>query len=158
MRRTMGIGTALQCIRALRNWSQAQPKQPKPIWLHNDFHPNNVLVDNRGKLYLTDFEQTTEERRWVLVDIVHYATDAYSFTIDVDLIRCYVDRLEASAVFAGPLDYSTQLRFALLLRSMHHLFTVASPSSVKERYRHFVTAVLLSDQAYSNWYEWNRVF
>lgn len=152
MRYRHGITISARCLRAFWTCNAGQPSQAAPIWLHNDFHHNNVLVGVHGELYFTDFEQTSEERKWVLVDIVHYATDAYAFSINLDVIRHYVEQLKEVGSFATPLDYGAQLRFALLLRSMQHVVSMAPPQGVKQQYLSFISDVLLDDAAYYDWH------
>lgn len=152
VRRQYGSALAISCLKALWTCRQRQSPLDKPIWLHNDFHHNNVLVDKHGNVYIHDFEQTVAERRWVLIDIAHQATDTATFSIDLDLIRLYVDHLKATNARFGTLNYAAQLRFALLHRCLQHLISKAPPDNVKQQYLEFISTILVPEEAFRSWY------
>lgn len=155
LRRQYGYSLTRRCLTAITKCHAAQGRSEESVLVHNDFHPENILIAESGQLYFTDFENTALTRKWLLVDIVHYAVDTEVADIDVSLIREYLQELAEKYKPFDRLDVRAQLRFALLRRVIQHTTSSAVPHIVQNEYRDFLERVLLSDARYRSWHKAN---
>lgn len=142
---------ALRCLRTVLLCQRLQAKFEIPVVIHNDFHHDNVLVSDGNQVYITDFENVAMERRWLLLDIVHYAVGTQEFYVDLEQIRRYLLALRESG-FRSAVNVAAQLRFALLRRMMLNLASDVPPEEVKRQCEQFISTVLLPDDAYRTWF------
>lgn len=152
LRARLGSGAAAHCLRVLWRCRQSQPRLDRPMLVHNDFHPENVLIGIDGEIYLSDFENVTSTRRWLLLDIVHYAVATHEMEIDTSLIRRYIAALRHDTAFGSDVCFEAQVRIALLRRIVQHVTTSAPPEHVRASYARFLTDSLLPDRAFEDWY------
>ena len=153
VRRRFGLRTSLRCLRVLARCHASERNQRVITLVHNDFHPENILVEASGRLYFTDFENVTTTRKWLLLDIVHYAVATQEAEVDTELIREYLAKLGASSDRLKPINAVAQVRLALLRRVMQHATSPVPPAAVREAYSTFLEEVLLSDAAFDAWFK-----
>jgi hypothetical protein len=153
LRKQCGLSVSLQCLRIILVCYKRQKQLEKSIILHNDFHHNNLLLDENGRIFVCDFEKAAEENRWPLIDIVHYAVGTGTFGIEVSLIKSYLQKLQGNSHNKERLHVPSQLRIALLIRVSQMILSNAPPADVKEKYKVFLVDILLDDYAFDNWYE-----
>lgn len=152
LRRRLGTRVAIDCLAVLWQCRRAQPRLSRTLLVHNDFHPENVLVGSDQLVYLTDFENVTTTRRWVLTDIVHYAVSTREARIDTELIRRYARELRDDSTIGSAIRMEAQVRFALLRRIVQHVTTASPPGHVRTAYARFLTDTLLPDRAFEDWH------
>jgi hypothetical protein len=149
--RESGWRSAWRLVRTMHWCRRQQPALDRQVLIHNDFHHENVLIDADGVMYLTDFENAVSTRRWVLVDIVHYAVGTTSAVIDTELIRAYVAAARLVPEIGDRLALEPQLRLALLRRIAQHVSSAAVPEHVRTTYRSLLDEVLLDDERFRSW-------
>jgi hypothetical protein len=156
VRKTCGLSVSLNLIKVFLICYLQQSRLLKKITTHGDFHPNNLLMNNEGEIYIFDFEKVTKEKYWLFIDIVHYAVSTKKFFIEVPLIKIFIEKLRFKFEKIGLLNIRAQLRFALLLRVSQIILSSVSPVDVRERYKVFLRDVLLNDVAFHQWIEKSR--
>ena len=153
LRRRLGLRTAIRCLQVFAKCHASERNQRVITLVHNDFHPENILVGPSGRLYFTDFENVTTTRKWLLLDIVHYAVATQEAEVDTELIREYLAKLESSSDRLEPINALSQVRVAMLRRVVQHATSPVPPQAVREAYSTFLEEVLLSDAAFDAWFK-----
>jgi hypothetical protein len=151
LRSRLGWRVAGRAFQVALDCYRSQPRLPRPILRHNDFHHNNLLLATTHELYVSDFEYVAYDSRWALGDIIHFAVGTGKYGIDVDLILDYASRLREALGFDFALE--AQLRFNLLLRVGQQMLTRSAPPEVSARYEQFFTDVLIDDERFRRWLE-----
>jgi len=150
LRRIYGISLAFAVIKVLFECYVDQKPFSSKILLHNDFHHNNVFLDFDGRFYISDFENSVFESRWMLVDIVHYSVGTQKFNLNTNVIKKFFLRyVENNPNFK--IDFRAQLLMAYLLRISQMVLSTVPPKSVQKRYFKFFYNVLLNGKNFEKW-------
>lgn len=118
--------------------------------IHNDFHHNNSFLDTDGNFYISDFENSVFESRWVLIDIVHYCVGTQTFAINTAVIKRFYIKFSANNPNLN-IDFRAQLLMALLLRVSQMVLSTVPPKNVQKRYFRFLNIVLLNSNNFEKW-------
>ena len=118
--------------------------------IHNDFHHNNIFYDRDGKLYISDFENSIFESRWILLDIVHYSVGTQKYSINTSAIKEYfLNFIEKNPDLE--IDFHAQLLIAFFLRISQMVLSPVPTEDVQKRYFNFLSNVLLDEHNYNKW-------
>jgi hypothetical protein len=150
-----GMLIYIKCLYILFVCHKNQKRLNNYILIHNDYHHNNLILANNGRIYLIDLEGVSLGKKWILIDIVTIALYTKEYYIDVDIIRKYIAEIRSSIISQNNLDIRSQLRIALLRRTMQLLSSSVPPLSVKREYKKYFLEIIVSDDAYNNWYNIN---
>lgn len=118
--------------------------------IHNDFHHNNIFFDRDGKLYISDFENSIFESRWILLDIVHYSVGTQKFSINTSAIKEFFSKfMEKNADLE--INFHAQLLLAFFLRISQMILSPVPTEDVQKRYFNFLSNVLLDEHNFRKW-------
>ena len=117
---------------------------------------NNIIINDKNEYFFIDFESTTLEKSWILIDIVDICWSVDSLVPDVKLLSIYLNMLRKNNIIKKK-DIKSQIRIALMRRSISIIESRGKTinSVDKERWRNFLQKIILSNQEYNNWYEYN---
>jgi hypothetical protein len=150
LRSKYGINLTLKVLKTVFGCLVKQKSLSKKILIHNDFHHNNSFLDTDGKFYISDFENSVFENRWVLIDIVHYCVGTQTFAINTAVIKRFYVKFSANNPNLN-IDFRVQLLMALLLRVSQMVLSTVPPNNVKKRYFRFLDIVLLNSNNFEKW-------
>lgn len=99
-------------------------KAQKHILLHNDLGDGNILKGQDSNIYIIDFSSVTNERKWLLVDIIHYCLQynseskmGYDFRFDV--AKEYMKRFTEKYQFLyEQINLEDQFKIGVLVKLM----------------------------------------
>jgi hypothetical protein len=157
LRKQCGIKISFRCIKVILDCYKHQKPLENILTLHNDFHHNNLLLTKSGELFVCDFENVANERRWALIDITHYSVGTMRFEIDTSLIGMYIKNENSIFKLMNRFQIGVQLRIALLLRVSQMILSNKPPIHVKDKYLKFFVDTLLEDSAYESWFESSEI-
>ena len=147
VRAAIGLRGAVRCLLVLAATTAATRRQRRAINIHNDLAPHNILV-LAGRPFVLDFEDTVQDSRWLLTDVVDAAWDRSTLELDLDAVR------ELAAVQAGNgfhFALRRQLRFAMLRRSLMWIANGEVPDSMRPRLVALLRKTLLSRRGFASW-------
>jgi hypothetical protein len=153
LRRRCGLRVSLTCLGVMLAGYRRQKPLRRSVLAHNDFHHNNLLLTEDGELYIGDFEKVSNEKRWILIDIVHYAVGTMKFEIGLGPLKNYLQKVEERLDDMERFHLGSQLRMALLLRVSQMILSNVPPAQVRERYESFLKEILLDNLMYERWLE-----
>jgi hypothetical protein len=150
LRRKHGINLVLKGLILVYKCHIVQNPFSLAFLIHNDFHHNNCFLDKLGRFYISDFENSVFDRRWVLVDIVHYSVGTQLFSINTKLIKMFFLKFKENNSNLN-IDFRSQLLMALLLRISQMVLSTVPPKNVQKRYLRFFCIVLLNKNNFEKW-------
>ena len=117
----IGLRVYMRSMRILFQYALFAPRLKKPILIHNDYHKNNVFIED-DKPYIIDFESATRSTRWILRDIVMLAYDTSKEELNKLIVDYYLDLLqETYPQVEKKIDVKKELQVALLCRHARKL-------------------------------------
>jgi len=145
-----GYGLAYDVLKMVLKCHLTQKTFLVRFLIHNDFHHNNIFFDKDGKFYISDFENSIFENRWILLDIVHYSVGTQKFFINTFAIKNFLLKfIEKNADLN--INLPAQLLMAFLLRISQMVVSTVPPEDVQKRYFNFLSNVLLNGGNFNKW-------
>ena len=161
IRKKYGMKLSIRCTYLLIS-SRLKLTKIHPLNMHKDLQYkkdgtlNNIIINDKNEYFFIDFESTTLEKSWILIDIVDICWSVDSLVPDVKLLSIYLNMLMKNNIIKKK-DIKSQIRIALMRRSISIIESRGTTinSVDKERWRNFLQKIILSNQEYNNWYACN---
>lgn len=144
----------INTVKAFLLYMQCQLNQKaldQPLLQHNDLaNSGNLITSKDGVIYFIDFASASDEKKWVLNDILDLAFNKKTLEVDSGLFENYLYALK-NKIDISKLNLKTQVRFILLKRSLLRL----KKKKVGNLYKVFLINTLLDKHAFESWFEKN---
>lgn len=145
-----GYGLAIGILKIVFKCYLRQKPLLVRFLIHNDFHHNNIFFDKDGNFYISDFENSVFEDRWILLDIVHYSVGTQNFSINTFAIKSFILKFFEKNADLN-INLNAQLLMAFLLRISQMVVSTVPPEDVQKRYFNFLSNVLLNGENFDRW-------
>jgi len=144
-----------KCISLLIRKAIFVKSEETTLLVHSDlFFHNNMISTKDSSLYFLDFEYTHNDSKWFLIDIFDVSFNLTSLKMDCPTLEMYMLTLSKTIDANMCISYlQKQTRIILLRKCLGVLNTSSNTTELKNRNHHFICHVILSDQAYAQWYD-----
>ena len=123
-----------------------------PGFIHNDFGPNNIIIDSNSSIYFIDFEDALWEKKWPLVDITDIAIDEKTGMLDNQMIKTYLLQILKKRDDIWRLPLSCHLKFGYLRILLRRLCAGNPKDKEMSIYLQKINGLIENDNMIDNWY------